>query len=69
MSEYNAIEMLQCLPQDRREKVKHWMRECGVEEADLTGPLLSLLASACDLEDEGMKRVIAAMIEQEASAA
>ena len=69
MSEYNPIELLQCLPQEKRGEVKRWMTACGVDESALTVPLVSLLASASELEDDGMQRVIAAMVAQEVPAA
>jgi hypothetical protein len=60
-----AHEMLCAMPVAQRAEILRWMNAYDIHEDNLTLPLLRLLAAAAGVDDEGAKRVVAALLEQE----
>ncbi len=68
MSDMCARTLLSALPAAKKEQILRWMQSYGIVESTLTLPMLRLLSAVVDIDDEGAKRVIAALLEQECSA-
>jgi hypothetical protein len=68
MSELCAHTLLMRLPAAKQDQVLRWMSSYGITGETLTLPMLRLLSAAVDTDDEGTKRVIAALLEQECPA-
>ena len=60
-----ATELLHEMSAAKRTEILRWMDAYGIDENDLTVPLLRLLSAAAVVEDEGVKRVLAALLEHE----
>ncbi len=65
MREVQTTELLLSLPAARRREINRWIEAYGITEQHLTLPMLGLLSAVVATEDEGVKRVIAALLEQE----
>ena len=65
MSEVCPRFLLSSLPPAKQQQILCWMQSYGITEDSLTLPLLRVLSAAVDTGDEGVKRVIAALLEQE----
>ena len=65
MNELDAEAVLSMMTAAKRADVRRWMDSYGIEEATLTRPMLSLLSAVVDTDDEGARRVVAALLEQE----
>lgn len=68
MNEVPAVSLLAGLPATKQEQILRWMHSYGIEEDRLTLPMLRLLSAVVDTGDEGAKRVVAALLEQECPA-
>jgi hypothetical protein len=65
MSHDQVSELLLALPAAVRQEIRKWMAAYAITEQQLTVPMLRLLSAVAASEDEGVKRVIAALLEQE----
>ena len=68
MTDHDIIELLLRLPEEERDRITSWLSDYGLDEAQLTVPLVQLVATAERCGDEGIMRVLSALIEQEAVA-
>ena len=65
MTDHDIIELLLRLPEEERDTITSWLTECGLGEYDLTVPLLQLITTAEEHGDEGVRRVLTALVKQE----
>ena len=68
MSDACARSLLYRLLAAKQEQILCRMQNYGIVEETLTLPMLRLLSAVVDTGDEGAKRVIAALLEQECPA-
>ena len=65
MSAADPLVVLRSLPGPQQVAIREWMDEFELQENGLTLPMLRFLAGAAEVQDEGVKRVLAALIAQE----
>jgi hypothetical protein len=65
MTRRDAPQLMRRLPAIQRLAVRAWMDAFDIGEEQLTLPLLRVLAGAAAAEDEGVRSLLAALLEQE----
>ncbi len=65
MKQRQAIDLLLSLPGPQQVAIREWMDAFDITDEQLTLPLLRFLAGASEVEDERVRQVLRALLEQE----